>query len=155
MSWKIIILTLLIVLGFSARVFTRPRVPAQPADQAELETALNAMVGRGTLPGLSIAVLKDQNLVYQAEFGWADEPAQMAVTPETVYHWWSLTKMATAFAVLQLHDAGRFNLDDPVDAYLPFFEVTLDGAPAPPVSIRQLLRHTSGLRDPIPAIGPF
>jgi CubicO group peptidase (beta-lactamase class C family) len=58
----------------------------------------------------------------------------------------------TAVAVLQLHDQGLLDLDDPVSNHLDFFQATLDGRPAPPISIRQLLRHTSGLPDPVPAI---
>lgn len=152
MSWKLVLPILLIIIGIAAWVQTRPRIPPQPADRAELESALDALVARGSAPGLSVVVLKDQSQVYNAAFGWADGPAQVPASPETIYHWWSLTKMATALAVLQLHDEGRLKLDDPVDAYLPYFEVTLDGEPAPPITIRQLLRHTSGLPDTIPAM---
>ena len=59
----------------------------------------------------------------------------------------SVTKLFTATAVMQLRDAGRLQLDDPVAKYLPWFTIRTHDADAPPITIRHLLTHTSGLRD--------
>jgi CubicO group peptidase (beta-lactamase class C family) len=63
-----------------------------------------------------------------------------------------MTKVPTAIAVLQLYEAGKLDIDDPVSSYLPFFQVEFKEEAAPPVTMRQLLRHTSGLPDIIPAM---
>lgn len=64
-----------------------------------------------------------------------------------MYQWWSLTKLFTAAAVLQLHERDLLELDDPVSKYLPFFEVTNRNKDSDPITIRQLLSHSSGLGD--------
>ena len=97
-------------------------------------------------------VVKDGDVVYEAAFGMANGQKQIPAAPDTIYHWWSMTKVPTAIAILQLHDAGLLHLDDPVSRYLPYFEVTYNGEATLPITIRQLLRHTSGLPDPMPAM---
>jgi CubicO group peptidase (beta-lactamase class C family) len=72
-------------------------------------------------------------------FGLADGPKQQAATPETIDHWWLMTKIVTALAVLQLQEQGRLKLDDPVTDYLPAFQVKAVAAGDPPVTIRHLL----------------
>jgi CubicO group peptidase (beta-lactamase class C family) len=56
-----------------------------------------------------------------------------------------VTKLFTATAIMQLRDAGRLRLDDPVVHYLPWFTIRTRDADAPPITIRHLLTHTAGL----------
>jgi D-alanyl-D-alanine carboxypeptidase len=146
----------LILLGIGMVPFiittAHPRLPADPASTVEIESDIQKLVSKNKPPALSVAIIKDGQIVYRRAFGWADGPAQLPAATDTVYHWWSMTKVPTALAVLQLHDAKQLDLDDPVRDYLPFFQVELKGKPAPPITIRQLLRHTSGLPDIIPAM---
>ena len=128
------------------------RIPTNPGSISELENSINNFISKSQVPGLSVAVVKDGQVVYSKGFGWADTPAELPATPETIYHWWSMTKIPTALAILQLYDAGQLELDDPVSRYLPFFEVEFGDVPNPSVTIRQLLRHTSGLPDTMPAM---
>ena len=53
----------------------------------------------------------------------ADAPRGVTATSQTVYHWWSMTKIPTAMAVLQLADRGHVELDGAVVDYLPWFDV--------------------------------
>lgn len=128
-----------------------PKTPVTAKNIAELETFLTQLVASGNPPGLSIVVVKDGKLVYNRAFGLADGPKQIAATPETVYHWWSMTKIVTAIAVLQLHEQQRLNIDDPVVDYLPGFQVKAPTG-SQPITLRHLLNHSSGLPDPIPAM---
>jgi len=57
----------------------------------------------------------------------------------------SVTKTFTATAIMQLRDAGKLNLDDPVAKHLPWFKIKSPFADAPAITIRHLLTHTSGL----------
>jgi CubicO group peptidase (beta-lactamase class C family) len=82
----------------------------------------------------------------------ADAVNGVPATPETVYHWWSMTKMATAATILQMHEEGLININDPVIDYLPFFDVEYPSSDSPVVTIRHLLDHTSGLADTMPAM---
>lgn len=94
-------------------------------------------------PGLSIGLVHDQTLVWARGFGRADVEARRPATPDTLYRIASITKLFTATAIVQLRDAGRLRLDDPVAAHLPWFKVGEPGSQ--PITLRHLLTHTSGL----------
>jgi D-alanyl-D-alanine carboxypeptidase len=96
-------------------------------------------------PGLSIGIVHDQDLVWARGFGYADVDEKAEATPRTLYRIASITKLFTATAVLQLRDAGKLQLDDPVTKRLDWFEVRNRHPDAPPITIRHLLTHTSGL----------
>ncbi len=115
---------------------------------SELEAYLNGLVDSGSPPGLSLVVVKNGKVIYEKGFGWADEPLKIASTPESVYHWWSITKVATAIAIMQLQEQGKLQLDDTVHKFLPFFNVQYPSVNSRPVTIRHLLTHSSGLPDP-------
>lgn len=96
-------------------------------------------------PGLSIAIIHDQELVWAQGFGYADVAQQIPAAPQTIYRIASITKLFTATAVLQLRDAGKLQLDDPIRQYLPWFDIQSRFPDAPPVTLRHLLTHTAGL----------
>ena len=129
-----------------------PAVPAKVAAIDELDAYLTHLTASCNPPGLSVTVVKGDTVVYNRAFGLADGPAQTAATPDTVYHWWSMTKIVTAIAVLQLSERGRLDLDAPVVDYLPWFDVQYSSGASKPVTVRHLLNHTSGLPDPMPAM---
>jgi CubicO group peptidase (beta-lactamase class C family) len=129
-----------------------PRTPRRVRDLAALEEFLNRLVASGNPPGLSVAVVKDGVLAYERAFGMADGPRGIAATPDTVYHWWSMTKIPTAMAVLQLWERGQVRLDAAVRYYLPWFDVEPVSPSSPAITVRHLLNHSSGLPDTMPAM---
>jgi CubicO group peptidase (beta-lactamase class C family) len=114
---------------------------------SELETYLLKVTDQGIPPGLSLLVVKDSQIVYCKGFGWADKPRKIPATPETSYHWFSITKVITAMAILQLEEKGKLNVEDPVALYLPFFKVKYPTDSSRQITILDLLNHSSGLRD--------
>ena len=149
-----IILIALIVLGAGLYAFAPhpPATPKQVQDVTELESYLNQLVDSGNPPGLSVVIVKNGQTVYNKAFGYADQPRSIKAAPDTVYHWWSMTKIPTAIAIMQLREQGKLDLDDPVNKYLPWFEVTYPSDKSPIITVRNLLQHTSGLPDTIPAM---
>jgi len=97
------------------------------------------------LPGASLGVIHDQELVWAAGFGWADTERRVPATAETCYRIASITKTFTATALLQLRDAEQLQLDDPLTKHLPWFALPSKHVDAPPITIRHLLTHTAGL----------
>ena len=93
-------------------------------------------------PGATLAVVQDGRIVYQRGYGMADIERGAPNSPATVYHIASMSKQFTAFAIELLAQDGKLALDDDVRKYLPelhdFGHV---------ITIRQLLHHTSGMRD--------
>jgi D-alanyl-D-alanine carboxypeptidase len=125
-----------------------PKPPDNIQSILEFEAYMNKVVESSTPPGMSLAVIRNDSIIYSKGFGWADEPEGIPATSNTVYHWWSCTKIATAIAILQLQEKGKLSLNDPVIKYLTFFKVEYPYDTSNQVTILNLLNHTSGLSDP-------
>lgn len=93
------------------------------------------------VPGLSLAVAVDSQIVFSSGFGFADIAAERPVDRSSVFRIASVSKSMTATAVMQLVEEGAIDLDAPVQRYCPSFP-----AKPWPVTIRQLLSHTAGIR---------
>lgn len=94
------------------------------------------------MPGASVVVIKDGNVIVRRSYGLADVDSATPITPATNFRLASLSKAFTAAAVLLQVADGRISLDDPVSKYLPELP-----AHTRAVTIRHLLTHTSGIRD--------
>jgi D-alanyl-D-alanine carboxypeptidase len=130
-------------------IFTpRPAKPIGAIDTvAKLETYFSALTANETPPSLDVVVMKNGAIVYSKAFGMSDGPTRKTAKPDDVYHYWSVTKLFTATAILQLVDDHRLALDDPVTKYLPEFRTALGSGTAADITIRQLLDHTSGMKN--------
>ena len=97
------------------------------------------------LPALSLAIVKDGDVIYRRGYGVRDWHEGLAATPATLYSIGSVTKSFTCLAIMQLQEQGLLSVDDPISKYLDF--------PHRPggeeVRIRHFMSHTSG----IPALG--
>jgi D-alanyl-D-alanine carboxypeptidase len=93
-----------------------------------------------SIPGLSVAIVKDGQVLMQRGYGVVDPPRERAATARTEYQIASVSKQFTAAAILRLNEQGRLSLDDPVTRYV-------DGLPPvyEDVTIRRLLNHTAGV----------
>ena len=96
-------------------------------------------------PGLSIGIVHDQDLIWSKGYGFADMANKVPAGPSTVYRIASISKLFTTTAILQLRDAGKLQLDDPVARHLSWFRITNLFPEGPTITIRHLLTHTSGL----------
>ena len=110
-----------------------------------LDTWMDAAQAYGGIPGASLAVVHDQELVWARGFGFAHVEREEPATPSTMYSVCSISKLFTAVGVLQLRDQGRVDLDDPVAKHLEWFRIRDEFAEAGPVTVEGLLTHTSGL----------
>ncbi len=112
--------------------------------KANIDEFVTKYMERNGLPGVSIAIVKDGQLVYEKGYGHDSEGKPL--TEKSLMRIGSVSKSFTAFAVLQLVEEGKFKLDDPVVKYLP--ELTMDDTRLQSVTIRHLLSHTSGIPSP-------
>ena len=109
---------------------------------ADLRTVLAAAIERAGVPGASVAVLLEGEVV-EAAAGVLSLATEVEVDPETLFQIGSITKVYTATLVMQLVDAGVVDLDDPVVRYVPEFRVA-DPSASASITVRHLLSHTSG-----------
>jgi len=111
--------------------------------QRTLEAKLVAAQRSWRTPGLSVGVVRDGELVWSRHVGAAALDPSRPADDDTQFMVGSVTKTFTAVLVMQLRDAGRLGLDDPIGTWLP---ETRHAA----VTVRQLLAHSSGLqREPV------
>jgi CubicO group peptidase (beta-lactamase class C family) len=97
------------------------------------------------VPGVSLGVVYDQELIATDAFGFANPEAGTPATPETLYSICSISKLFTSVAVMQQRDAGRVQLDDPVAQHLTWFNLKDVHPDDEPITIRGLLTHSAGL----------
>lgn len=120
---------------------------AKPAANGASYDAIDAYVEkemrRLNMPGVSLAIVEDDQIVHLRGFGRA-RPHGAAPTPQTPFVLGSTTKSFTALAVMQLVEAGRIELDAPIQRYLPWFWVA-DPKASARITVRHLLNQTSGL----------
>jgi len=107
---------------------------------------LEGQIAYRGLPGIAVGVVSDQELVWSKGFGFADITARLPMTPATKFRIASNSKLFTAIAIMQLREEGKLGLDDPVVKYLPWFKEQPAGEDDGPITIEQLLSHSSGLQ---------
>lgn len=100
------------------------------------------------VPGIAAAVVHDGVVEEACSAGVRDLDSGAPTTPDTAHLWFSMTKIVTATAAMQLADAGALSLDDPVLDLLSEFPEPRTGWPV--VRVRHLLSHSSGLANPVP-----
>jgi D-alanyl-D-alanine carboxypeptidase len=119
---------------------TQPRLA--PSTRLALQARLDRLRERYAIPGISVAIVLPDGSAWLGVSGQADVAAETAVTRSTAFAVASISKTFTAALVLALAEEGRIDLDAPVRRYLPGLKKV-----SSKVRVRQLLDHTSGLRD--------
>jgi len=131
--------------SFSALALLLLYIPPTLAQTADPHAAAVAELlvawSKPDRPGVQVAVLLDGKVIHHVAVGMADLEQQVPVTLDSVFHAASVSKQFTAFAVLLLEQEGKLSIDDPLAKYIP------EAAPLGAITLRQLLTHTSGLRD--------
>lgn len=113
--------------------------------QGKLDAFILKRMAATKLPAVSLALIKDGEVVYRRGYGLRDWHAGLPATPSTLYGIGSVTKSFTCLALMQLQERGLLSVEDPVAKYLPF-----PVAPAgEQIRLKHFMSHTSG----IPALG--
>src|SRR5260370_34777539 len=137
--------------GFAISASASP--PQRPEVAAAIDV-LDAWIGATAAareePGLAIGIVHDQDLIWSKGYGHADRERRVPVTASTLFRIGSISKLFTTTAIMQLRDAGKLRLDDPVSSQLSWFQVKSAAPDAPGITIRHLLTHTSGLARELP-----
>src|SRR5438132_8942 len=134
------------LLAFVALPFTTLSVVAAQQtgtpDIASIDAYISAQMQTNHIPGVALGLVHNDQIVHVRGFGSADQSGR-AVTPQTPFILGSVSKSFTALAVMQLVEAGKIELDAPVQRYLPWFRVA-DPVASARITVRHLLYQTSG-----------
>ena len=98
-----------------------------------------------SIPGMSAGIVYDQDLIWQRGYGYANLEKQIPADEHSIYRIASITKLFTATMLMHLRDAGKLNLDDPIEKYLPQFKIKSSFADARPPTFRMVASHAAGL----------
>lgn len=141
-------MTRLFSAAFVAAVALLVALPAAANDDplAGLDAAIESAREQWHAPGLAVAIVKDDQVVYQRGFGTKHLGRNDPVDPHTAFTLASTTKAFTAMALGLLVDDGKLRWDDPVIQHLPEFRVA-DPYVTRAVTIRDLLVHRTGIEE--------
>ncbi|HMR93852.1 MAG TPA: serine hydrolase domain-containing protein, partial [Chitinophagaceae bacterium] len=118
-------------------------VSAQPE---KATAAIQQLMQEEAVIGLSVAVVKNGNIIYNESFGWKNRETQTPLTNESIFRIASISKSFTATALMQLVEKGKLSLDDDV-SNLVGFKVINPKYPDTKITLRHLLSHRSGIND--------
>ncbi|HEY2953163.1 MAG TPA: serine hydrolase domain-containing protein [Verrucomicrobiae bacterium] len=150
--------TLCVVFLFAFFAASISAAAPNTAKLAEVSKRMKAFVDDGTISGAVTLVARHDRILSLDAVGLADLKAEKPMRPDNLFWIASMTKPITAVAVLMLQDEGKLKVEDTVEKYLPEFRnqwliqertsnsLTLT-RPARPITLRDLLTHTSGLGD--------
>ena len=116
---------------------------SEGADFEAIDAYVESEMEADRVPGAALAIVREDRIVHMRGFGRAG-PGEGRVTPQTPFILGSMSKSFTAMACMQLVDAGKLDLDAPVQRYLPWFSLASPEA-AEALTVRHLLNQTSGL----------
>ncbi|MEW6127995.1 MAG: serine hydrolase [Acidobacteriota bacterium] len=111
---------------------------------ATLKNRIPQLMNEGRVPGLSIAVVENNLIAWHQGFGVKNSATNEPVTDTTTFEAASLSKPVFAYAVLKLVDAGKIELDKPLNHYLPGNYDVGDDARISQITARHVLSHTPG-----------
>ncbi len=114
-----------------------------PSKEALVDAFIRATMGHYHMPGLSVALVDDAELVYCKTFGVKNAYTEEPVTEDTLFEAGSITKIVFAFAVNRLAERGVIDLDKPLYQYLPFEEIAHDER-YKTITARHVLTHQTG-----------
>jgi CubicO group peptidase (beta-lactamase class C family) len=110
-----------------------------------VDVYLQELVERMNIPGLTVAVTRNDSVIYTGSFGVRNVDTQEQMKPQYIFHWASVSKTLVATAIMQLTERGKISLDKKLTEYLPYFSQKESFYKE--ITIRQVLNHTSGIDD--------
>ncbi len=136
-SWLVFVFAFLFVNATAAQT---AQTDSYEVARANADRQAKEWIARG-IPGLSLTVAVDGKIMYSEGFGYADLEERVPVWPTTKFRIGSISKPLTATALMQLVEAGKLDLDAPVQKYVPSFPDK--GAV---ITARMLAGHLAGIR---------
>jgi CubicO group peptidase (beta-lactamase class C family) len=140
-----LVLGLFMLLALAFTALPGAAAPSNAPDFAAIDRYIEVQMQAARLPGLALGIVQGDQIVHLRGFGLAD-PSGRTVTPQTPFILGSVSKPLTALAVMQLVEAGKIELDAPVQRYLAWFRVA-DANASARITVRHLLYHTSGMPE--------
>jgi len=141
------LLSACLLMGLSVSRAVGIETNSGPHSIPELQKAIESILKETKTPGAAIAIITSNQVEWLAGMGKADVAANLPVTPDTLFRLGSVSKGFVALAALQLQEAGKLKLTDPVRQWVPEVVFVNPWEETDPVRLVHLMEHTSGFDD--------
>jgi CubicO group peptidase (beta-lactamase class C family) len=153
MQMKIRLFSLLLLLS----VFIKAQTPVS-GEMSAVDDQISAFLGTWNIPGASVAITKNGEMIYNKGFGFADAELKKPAKADDLYRVASVSKPVTAIAIMKLVENGLLNLDDKVFGRgrilnQPYYLSAISDKRIYSITVKQLLEHTSGWDRNMPCDG--
>jgi CubicO group peptidase (beta-lactamase class C family) len=143
---SVLIFLLFLILMCTSSTFSEEQTKPDFSEAIRMiDTWLEAQRDYDHLPGISVAIVTDQEILWSKGYGMADLEKKVPSSPSTIYSICSISKLFTSVAIMHLRDAGKLRLEDLVADHLPWFNLQQQYPDTGPITIRSLLTHSSGI----------
>lgn len=153
---KILLLLLFGILMMPLKSFTHVNQVEHSFDLEKtkemLTQEINKILTETGIPSISLSLIKDDAIVWSEAFGFTNVKKKVPASSSTIYSTGSNFKFVTATAIMQLAEAGKLDIDEPINKYLGDSAINDLSSEGTPVTFRHLLSHHSGLVGPIEII---
>lgn len=136
---RIVVVLLLCLFANQVAVAQTP-----PFNTTAIDSYIQQELNADRIPGLALAIVRQNKIVYMQGYGRTGEEP---ITPDTSFLLGSMSKSFTAFAVMQLVEQGKLDLNAPAHQYIPWFSIRGE---TDTITIARLLHHTSGIPENAP-----
>ena len=137
------------ILSFAFLIMLQTSHSQESIDLKEMSARLDQNIGmvleENHVPGIAIAILKDGDVVYQKQFGFADKANEIPITGQTGFNIGSISKVFTAWGIMKLVQKGEIDLDLPANKYLTKWQLPPSEFDHDKVTVRRMLSHSAGL----------
>ena len=113
--------------------------------KSEVDQIVTSFMNEHDAPGFAVAILNKDEVIYKNAYGIQNIHTNEPVTTQTMFHMASVTKTIVATALMQLHEQGKMDIDQPIVKYLPYFRLVDDRYKL--ITTRHALSHISGMPD--------
>ncbi|MBO9546992.1 serine hydrolase domain-containing protein [Caulobacter sp.] len=134
----------------TARISDPPAVDtaqgaATPHPFEDVRKVILKTLEEAKVPSIAVAVVQDGKIIWEEGFGWADKEQKIPATAHTAYSLASMTKPITATAVMKLREAGKLDIDAPIERYLGGVKLAGRAGSTKAVTARRIMAHSAGL----------
>ena len=140
-------LLIILITGFlGSQVLSAQALPPQEGLESYMDGVIGTMMKKNHINGVTVSVVKDNDIYWSKGYGYADSESGIPVDPETsLFRMGSVSKLFVWTAVMQLYEDGLINLDADVSSYIDDFKIP--GGYEEPITMRHLMTHTPGFED--------
>ncbi|MFK7920880.1 MAG: serine hydrolase domain-containing protein [Bacteroidia bacterium] len=139
------VIVVILMLYYVGQLCAQTHNTLSTQSKTKIDSVYAALMEKYELAGASIAIVDQGEIVYSTGYGFADKAAGVVADDQTIYRIGSCSKAFTVLALMQMYEAGKIDINTPIQNYLPELTIGSRFDPENKIYIRDIMAHTSGL----------